>query len=102
MPAEEDIVALAGEYVLGTLTALERAEAETRMGRDQDFAAAVLAWEGHFSPLAASALPLQPPAHLRRRILEAIGGSGGAAQNVIRLKRQLNLWRSLTIGAAAL
>jgi len=102
MPPDDDIVAFAGEYVLGTLTAPERAEAETRIDRESAFAAAVLAWETYFAPLAAAAMAVQPPAHLRRRILEAIGGSGLAAGNVVQLRKQLNLWRGLTVGAAAL
>jgi anti-sigma-K factor RskA len=101
-PPDDDSVALAGEYVLGTLTASERAEAETRIGRETAFAAIVLAWEKYFAPLAAAAVPVQPPAHLRRRIIEAIGGSGQTADNVVSLRRQLNLWRGLTVGAAAL
>ena len=101
-PPDDDSVALAGEYVLGTLTVSERAEAETRIDRESAFAALVLAWERHFAPLAAAVAPLQPPAHLRRRILEAIGGSGVSAGNVVQLRRQLNLWRGFTVGAAAL
>jgi len=101
-PPDDDIVAVAGEYVLGTLTAPERADAEQRISRESAFAAAVLFWERYLAPLAVAVAPLQPPAHLRRRILEAIGGAAPAADNVVQLRRQLNLWRGLTVGAAAL
>jgi anti-sigma-K factor RskA len=101
-PPDDDMVAFAGEYVLGTLTAPERAEAETRIVRESAFASVVLAWERHFAPFALAAVPLQPPAHLRRRILEAIGAGEAAGGNVVQLRRQLNVWRGLTVGAAAL
>src|SRR5262245_22732602 len=102
MPNDDDIVGLAGEYVLGTLGAAERAEAEARIARDSAFAAAVHDWESHLAPLAEAAPPVEPPAYLRQRILEAVGGSGLAGDNVVQLRKQLGLWRSLTVGAAAL
>jgi anti-sigma-K factor RskA len=101
-PPDDDMVAVAGEYVLGTLTLAERTEAEVRIGRESAFADAVQAWERYFGALGAAASPLQPPAHLRRRILEAVGAAAPAADNVVQLRRQLNLWRGLTVAAAAL
>src|SRR6266508_5915791 len=73
-----------------------------RLARERDFAAAVLDWERHFAPLALAVPGVQPPAYLRRRILEAVGESAGAPADVVRLKRQLNRWRGLTVAAAAL
>jgi anti-sigma-K factor RskA len=72
------------------------------MEREEALAAQVRAWEEYFAPIAAAATPVQPPSHLRRRILAAVGGGSGSADNVVRLRRQLNLWRGLTVGAAAL
>jgi anti-sigma-K factor RskA len=96
------MVALAGEYVLGTLDASERAEAEARLARDPDFAQAVLEWEEDLAPIAAAGIPAAPPAHVRGAVLAAIGGDAAASDNVVRLRRQLKLWRGLTLGAAAL
>src|ERR1700747_2426821 len=45
MDFDEDHIALAAEYALGTLDADERAQVETLMGVDKDFAAIVQAWE---------------------------------------------------------
>jgi anti-sigma-K factor RskA len=102
MPPEEDVIALAGEYVLGTLDAAERAEAEARLARDPDFARAVLEWEEDLAPIAAAALPASAPAHVRLAVLAAIGGDVLPPDNVVRLKRKLRVWRGLTLGAAAL
>lgn len=102
MPADNDTLATAGEYVVGTLSASERAEAEARIGRDRDFATAVLEWEEDLAPLAAAAVPLQPPAHLRSTILDAIAGKSPQTSNVVRMERRLKLWRGLAIGAVAL
>jgi anti-sigma-K factor RskA len=102
MAGDDDLVASAGEYVLGTLSPAERGEAETRLVRTSDFATAVLDWERHFAPLALAGPGVQPPAYLRRRILDAIGESTGPTADVVRLKRQLNRWRGLTVAAAAL
>src|SRR5262245_61402128 len=45
MAYTEDHIALAAEYALGTLEADERAQVETMMAVDKDFAAIVQAWE---------------------------------------------------------
>ena len=45
MPYSEDHIALAAEYALGTLDADERAQVETMMAVDKDFAALVESWE---------------------------------------------------------
>ncbi len=45
MEYNEDHIALAAEYALGTLDADERAQVETLMATDNAFAAMVHAWE---------------------------------------------------------
>ena len=45
MAYSEDHIALAAEYALGTLDADERAQVETMMAVDTEFAAIVHAWE---------------------------------------------------------
>src|SRR5713101_4982385 len=45
MAYNEDQIALAAEYALGTLDADERAQVETMMSADKEFAAMVEAWQ---------------------------------------------------------
>ncbi|WP_425274613.1 anti-sigma factor, partial [Pseudomonas cyclaminis] len=59
---------LAGEYVLGTLPAEQRAEVEQRLPHDAQLRAAVDAWEQRLLPLTALAEPVLPSAQLWRRI----------------------------------
>jgi len=101
----DEIDALAGEYVLGTLSRAERAEAEERRARDAAFAAAVAAWERRLAPLVEVVQPVAPPSGLYSKIRARIG----LAQNVVSLKareqalvRRASRWRSATIGMTAL
>ena len=59
---------LAGEYVLGTLSAARRREVEQRLPGDTDLRKAVLRWQEQLLPLAALADPVEPSAQLWRRI----------------------------------
>jgi len=52
---------LAAEYVIGVLSARERAAVERRMRLDKAFAALVESWELHFSPLADAYEEVPPP-----------------------------------------
>jgi anti-sigma-K factor RskA len=51
MADNEDHIALAAEYALGTLDAEERAQVETMMAMDKEFSALVQAWEFRLGPL---------------------------------------------------
>ena len=94
----EELEELASEYVLGTLDAAEREEAKALLRSDRNFAVAVRRWERRLVPLAAEVKPVTPPEYMRRRILGAIGGGA----EVIRLKRQVNVWRGLSLMTGAL
>lgn len=59
-PREAD-EALAAEYVLGVLDAVERGEAETRVRRDAGFAAMVAAWETRMGGLNEAFVPVPAP-----------------------------------------
>jgi anti-sigma-K factor RskA len=103
-PERDEIDALAGEYVLGTLEADERRAAEARLASDRDFRAAVAAWESRLQPLADGAAPLDPPHGLLERILGRLDGqSSSPAANVVELHRAVRRWRltSAIVGAAA-
>lgn len=90
--ASEDI-ALAGEYVLGTLPLSERQAAVRRIATDPAFAHAVARWEERFAPLAEEVTPVTPPARLWAGIeARAFGAPAPAAGG---------LWRWLA-GASAI
>ena len=77
MSKEDDIDALAGECVLGSLDAAERAEVEARRRIDASLDKAVTAWERRLGPLSESEPGVQPPRQLYGRILDRISAQGG-------------------------
>src|SRR5258708_34660848 len=79
MAFSEDDIALAAEYALGTLDADERAEAETRMSVDKDFAAMVEAWQHKLGVLNQMVGSVEPPPELWNKIKTAIGLSEAQA-----------------------
>jgi anti-sigma-K factor RskA len=60
MAYSEDHIALAAEYALGTLDADERAQAETMMAVDAEFAAVVHAWEYRLGALNQMVGAIEP------------------------------------------
>jgi anti-sigma-K factor RskA len=68
MTLDEDHIALAAEYVLGTLDADEVARAETLIAEEPEFAALVRDWERRLGELNAMVDPVEPPADLLGRI----------------------------------
>ncbi|MBV8700567.1 anti-sigma factor [Bradyrhizobium sp.] len=73
MAYSEDHIALAAEYALGTLDADERAQVETMMAVDTDFAAVVQAWEFRLGALNQMVGAVEPRPELWERIRAAIG-----------------------------
>jgi anti-sigma-K factor RskA len=104
----DDLQALAGEYVLGTLPASERREVEQRLPNDAALRAAVDAWEARLLPLTALAPPVDAPLSLWQRIELGIGPAPATA---IRKPapaatragwwNNLALWRGLAAGGLA-
>lgn len=74
----EDIDALAGEYVLGTLSASARASVEERMRTEPALHDAVQGWEARLLPLTALAAPAEPSPALWTRIERTLGPVTGA------------------------
>lgn len=101
MALDEPLEEMAGEYVLGTLTASERLEAQTLISQNQDFAAAVDLWSERLSPLLLAIPAVPPPRQLRERIMAAIGGPS-ASGNVVDLTRRLAFWRGVSLAASAI
>jgi len=81
MAYSEDHIALAAEYVLGTLDADERAQVEAMMAIDTDFTAMVGAWEQRLGVLNQMVGSVEPPPEVWDRIKTAAGLSeGGLAE----------------------
>jgi anti-sigma-K factor RskA len=95
-----EIDGLAGEYVLGTLDATERAVVAARRQREPALDAAIGAWEERFAPLMDEIAPVAPPDHLMNLIMGRIDGL--ASNNEIALlHRRLRTWRITTLAACA-
>ncbi|BCM85057.1 anti-sigma factor [Methylobacterium indicum] len=109
----EDPDGTAGEYVLGTLSASERAAFAQALRGDASLRAAVAAWEGRLAPLAQTA-PVVVPAPRVWESIEArigTGGAGGRADapdsgigrdRIVRLERGMRRWRIAAGLASAL
>ncbi len=106
---DDDLHALAGEYVLGTLSATQRADVERRLPDDAPLRAAVDAWEERLHPLVALAPAVQPSDALWNRIERSVASmprnaaATASAPPVRRAASQpqagwwdsLRLWRGL-------
>jgi len=124
---DEDQDALAAEYVIGTLDADERAQAQALMSVDAGFASLVRQWERRLGELQAMVDPIEPPATswetIKNRIdtvaptgearpaeapppaatAPAVEATGAVPSGeVIDLSRRLKVWRGATAGLAAL
>jgi anti-sigma-K factor RskA len=73
MAHSEDHIALAAEYALGTLDADERAQVETMIAADKDFAAMVQAWEFRLGVLNQMVGSVEPRPLVWDNIRRAIG-----------------------------
>jgi anti-sigma-K factor RskA len=79
MAYSEDQIALAAEYALGTLDADERAQVETMMAADTEFAAIVHGWEYRLGVLNQMVGSVEPRPIVWENIQRAIGHSGPQA-----------------------
>ncbi|MEA3197213.1 MAG: hypothetical protein QOF32_1265 [Gammaproteobacteria bacterium] len=76
MTMDEDRDGFAAEYVLGTLDAEERAQADALMLVDQDFASKVRQWERRLGELNVLVVPIEPPAPVWDRIKAGLADAG--------------------------
>jgi anti-sigma-K factor RskA len=107
MSERDDIDALAGEYVLGTLDAAERTTVAARRLREPGLDAAIDAWEARFAPLLDGVVPLAPPSALQGALNARIdqltsGGSSAKGANVVALEGKVKRWRGIALAASAL
>ena len=99
---------LAAEYVLGTLEAAARREAEALCARDPEFAELVAAWQQRLAPLAEGVQPVAPPTGLLARIesiLDILGPPRAAASMARPLRRERRVrtaWRFSALSAGAI
>ncbi|EHA16621.1 MULTISPECIES: anti-sigma factor [unclassified Halomonas] len=98
----EDDHALAGEYVLGTLSLEQRKALEARLPNEPELQKAVMAWEERFLPYTAITDPVSPSDYLWPRIersLKAREASAKRTSSVVvpprprRMLHSLPLWR---------
>ena len=68
MTDSEDHNAFAAEYVLGTLDASERAQVESMMATDKDFAGLVEAWERRLNTLSQMVGQVEPRSEVWEKI----------------------------------
>jgi anti-sigma-K factor RskA len=105
MSADDDLQALAGEYVLGLLEPGEAREVERRMTRDMALRDAVAAWRDRLVEIDAAAEPIVPSAALWQRIaagIEAPETTRTKRAERPRLWNRLGFWRGATFAGAAL
>ncbi len=94
LDTDEDRSAAAGEYVLGTLPAAERAALESRLGSDAALRAALAYWQDRLLGLAARAPAVEPSAGLWARIEARLGGRAPA--RAPSLWQRLGFWQALS------
>jgi anti-sigma-K factor RskA len=126
MAYSEDHIVLAAEYALGTLDADERAQVETMMSVDKNFAAMIEAWAHRLAALNQMVGSIEPRPEVWDQISAAVGLSGpqsplvlpGASpqvapeiiealavmdtSNVVRLSGVARRWRNLASVATAI
>lgn len=102
MTERDEIEALAGEYVLGTLSLQERAAVDARRMREPALAAAIVAWQQRLSPLDESAAPVEPSAEVFPRIEARIADATRTTAQIVSLGDRVRFWRRAAAVASAL
>jgi anti-sigma-K factor RskA len=116
MTMDEDVNGFAAEYVLGTLNADERAQADALKLVDPGFAAKVLEWERRLGQLNVLVAPVEPPAAVWDRIKTGLEDTGqsdylhlpdvpapaarepaGPSAEIVDLTQRMRRWRGLTV-----
>ena len=97
MTMDEDVDGFAAEYVLGTLNADERAEADALRLVDASFAAKVLEWERRLGELNVLVAPVEPSAAVDLNVVslallapkpppfDALGATSESGRPVVRI-----------------
>src|SRR5262245_9881586 len=101
MTERDEIDVLAGEYVLGTLAAEERAAAHAQRRSNPALDAAIAAWEGRLAPLADWVAPVAVPQDLLAKIEARLPVADHPAR-IVALERHAQRWRRVAIATSAL
>lgn len=88
----------AGEYVLGVLSAKERAEVERAAKDDPALAEEIDAWNEQLSPLLLDAPEVEPPAYIFDRIKERIAAEAKPLAGSITVRAGEGRWKPLCAG----
>jgi len=121
MTMDEDRQGLAAEYVLGTLDAAERAQADALLLEDAEFSTVVRQWERRLGELNVMVAPVEPPAPVWDKIRDsiaraspatpmrlpelaapAVAAQHGPSAEIIDLTQRMRRWRGLTVMTGAL
>jgi anti-sigma-K factor RskA len=106
MTTPDDIDALAGEYVLGTLDAAERATVAARRQREPALDTAIGTWEARLAPLNELATPITPPPGLFQSIEKRIEAGPAkipsAHVELAALRTRVAHWKRMTVAASAI
>ena len=122
MTMDENREGLAAEYVLGTLDAAERAQADALLVTDAEFARVVRQWERRLGELNVMVAPVEPPAPVWGKIMASIAATSpaepmrlpdvaapaalvaeqGPSAEIIDLTQRMRRWRGLTVMTGAL
>ena len=101
---EDDLDAIAAEFVLGTLSGMERTAVVKRRAAEALLDAAIVAWEARLAPLSETIPPATPPAAVFAGIERRLDAAPPAAanDNAAVLARSVRRWRGLALSASAL
>ena len=105
MADNDEIDALAGEYVLGTLDTEERMSIAARRLREPILNSAIAAWEGRFAPLGDVVPGMLPPPDILEKILARIGVSDDVSASkvtILRVQNHLKFWRAAALTMSAI
>lgn len=101
--AQEDRENIAAEYVLGTLDADERRAVSARRNVDPALDAEITGWEQRLSPMLSEVSPASPRAELFKDVVSRIDSDQILPKAaILSLKRQVSVWKTATVGAAAI
>ena len=84
MSMADEIDALAGEYVIGTLTLAERTAVTARRQREPELDAAIRAWEQRLAPLDLNTPSVPPPGSLWHQVEQRLDAAAAYTAMVDR------------------
>ena len=93
----DELQVLAGEYVIGTLSAASRAGLEARMKNDAALRTTVEMWDEKLVPLAELVEPVEPSPALWSRIESSVAAASTARATPASVKSSASWWNSLNL-----